>query len=96
MLKLAQAHLYNQKMSRSPVVLLDDVMGELDERRQRLIYEMVAQMQVFITLCHPSSLRLSQKGKLFRMKSGELAEEGSPPEKVENSVERVESSEAKP
>ncbi len=71
-LKLAQAHLYNQKMQRSPVVLLDDVMGELDERRQRLIYDMVADMQVFITLCHPSSLRLSQKGAVFSMKQGIL------------------------
>ncbi len=89
-LKLAQAHLYNQKMTRSPVVLLDDVMGELDERRQRLIYDMVAEMQVFITLCHPSSLRLSQKGKIFRMNAGQLAEICSPLENVENSVERVE------
>lgn len=71
-LKLAQAHLYNEKMKRSPVVLLDDVMGELDERRQRLIYDMVADMQVFITLCHPSSLRLTQKGKTFHMRSGVL------------------------
>jgi DNA replication and repair protein RecF len=91
-LKLAQAHLYNQKLSRSPVVLLDDVMGELDERRQRLIYDMVAEMQVFITLCHPSSLRLSQKGKIFRMESGHLADVDSPPENVENHVERVENS----
>lgn len=75
-LKLAQAHLYNQKMQRSPVVLLDDVMGELDERRQHLIYDMVSDMQVFITLCHPSSLRLDQKGKRFDMKSGVLTEIG--------------------
>ena len=73
-LKLAQAHLYNEKMQRSPVVLLDDVMGELDERRQRLIYDMVADMQVFITLCHPSSLRLAQKGKVFLMEQGVLRE----------------------
>ncbi len=71
-LKLAQAHLYNEKMQRSPVVLLDDVMGELDERRQRLIYDMVADMQVFITLCHPSSLRVEQKGKVFLMREGVL------------------------
>ncbi len=73
-LKLAQAHLYNEKMQRSPVVLLDDVMGELDERRQRLIYDMVADMQVFITLCHPSSLRLEKKGKVFLMEQGMLCE----------------------
>lgn len=72
-LKLAQAHLYNEKNGRSPVVLLDDVMGELDERRQRLIYDMVADMQVFITLCHPSSLRLEHRGGMtFRMHGGVL------------------------
>ena len=74
-LKLAQAYLYNEKLQRSPVVLLDDVMGELDERRQRLIYEMVEEMQVFITLCNPSSLCLNQKGKTFRMQAGILTEE---------------------
>ena len=74
-LKLAQAYLYNEKMQRSPVILLDDVMGELDERRQRLIYEMIEEMQVFITLCNPSSLCLKQKGKTFRMKAGLLTEE---------------------
>ena len=89
-LKLAQAHLYNQKMERSPVVLLDDVMGELDERRQRLIYDMVADMQVFITLCHPSSLKLDRQGKTFLMEQGELKIWNNPPENVENSVERVE------
>ena len=72
-LKLAQAHLYNQKMQRSPVVLLDDVMGELDERRQRLLYDTVADMQVFITLCHASSLRLEQTGKVFQMQDGILS-----------------------
>lgn len=73
-LKLAQAHLYDQRMQRSPVVLLDDVMGELDERRQKLIYDMVSDMQVFITLCHPSSLQIEQKGKTFHMQAGMLEE----------------------
>lgn len=89
-LRLAQAHLYNEKMSRSPVVLLDDVMGELDERRQRLIYQMVSQMQVFMTLCHPSSLRLTQRGKVFRMEAGRLSEQNIPPKIVEKPVESVE------
>ncbi|HAJ97096.1 MAG TPA: hypothetical protein DCO72_05115 [Ruminococcus sp.] len=74
-LRLAQAYLYNQKHRRSPVVLLDDVMGELDERRQKLIYNMVADMQVFVTLCHPSSLCLEQQGKVFQMEQGVLSEQ---------------------
>lgn len=73
-LRLAQAHLYNQKLKRSPVVLLDDVMGELDERRQKFLYDTVSDMQVFITLCHASSLRLEQTGKIFRMQNGNLLE----------------------
>ena len=73
-LKLAQAHLYNQKLKRSPVVLLDDVMGELDERRQKFLYDTVSDMQVFITLCHASSLRLRQKAKVFQMHNGILSE----------------------
>ncbi|MDE5792317.1 MAG: DNA replication and repair protein RecF [Oscillospiraceae bacterium] len=73
-LKLAQAHLYQQKLQRSPVVLLDDVMGELDENRQKLIYNAVSDMQVFITLCHASSLKLQKTGKCFQMQQGYLTE----------------------
>ncbi len=73
-LRLAQAHLYNQQAKRSPVVLLDDVMGELDERRQKFLYDTVSDMQVFITLCHASSLRLEQTGKIFQMHNGNLSE----------------------
>ena len=49
-------------------------MGELDEQRQRLIYEMVSDMQVFITLCHPSSLRIERRGRTYRMEAGILTE----------------------
>lgn len=73
-LKLAQAHLYRKKLQRSPVILLDDVMGELDEQRQRLIYNAVSDMQVFITLCHASSLKLTETGKIYRMQEGSLSE----------------------
>ena len=71
-LRLAQAHLYNQKLHRSPVVLLDDVMGELDERRQKFLYDTISNMQVFITLCHASSLRLDKNAKSFQMHNGNL------------------------
>ncbi len=78
-LKLAQAHLYRQKRRMSPVVLLDDVMGELDERRQQLLYSLVEDMQVFITLCNPSSLRLDRSGSVFVMENGRLRPLGGRP-----------------
>lgn len=71
-LKLAQAHLYREKLGKSPVILLDDVMGELDGQRQKLIYDAVSDMQVFITLCHASSLKLTETGRIFRMEDGIL------------------------
>ncbi|MDE5885949.1 MAG: DNA replication and repair protein RecF [Oscillospiraceae bacterium] len=71
-LKLAQAHLYREKLQKSPVILLDDVMGELDGQRQKLIYDAVSDMQVFITLCHASSLKLTETGRIFRMEDGIL------------------------
>ncbi len=46
-LKLAQAEIYSKRRKESPVVLLDDVMGELDEARQAVVSTIVQEMQVF-------------------------------------------------
>lgn len=50
-LKLAQAQAFSRAGEESPVILLDDVMGELDARRQGLVYEMIRDMQVFLSAC---------------------------------------------
>ena len=54
-------------------------MGELDERRQQLLYSLVEDMQVFITLCNPSSLRLDRQGSVFVMEQGRLRPLGGTP-----------------
>ncbi len=55
-LKLAQAAVFCDKKDETPIILLDDVMGELDEHRQNLVYDIIEDMQVFLTACHAEAL----------------------------------------
>jgi len=48
-LKLAEKDLILQEKGEMPVLLLDDVMSELDEKRRRFLYEKLNECQVFIT-----------------------------------------------
>lgn len=71
-MKLAQAEIFMEKSEDSPVIFLDDVMGELDENRQRFIFDVIRNMQVFITTCNESALLPEIKGKIFRIHEGKL------------------------
>lgn len=73
-MKLAQAEIFKKRSKDAPVVFLDDVMGELDENRQRFVFNMIRDMQVFITTCNESALLPEIKGKIFRISGGRLTE----------------------
>ena len=74
-LKLAEASLIEKATGESPVTLLDDVMSELDEGRQKFILNYLDGRQVFITCCDPSTLLRKGKGKIFEIKNGEIVSE---------------------
>ena len=74
-MKLAQAEIYMQKSKDAPVIFLDDVMGELDESRQRFVFDIIKDMQVFITTPNESALLPEIKGKILRISGGSVAEE---------------------
>ena len=74
-MKLAQAEIFKNKNKDAPVVFLDDVMGELDESRQKFVFNIIKDMQVFVTTCNESALLPEIKGKILRISSGELEEE---------------------
>ena len=57
-----------------PIVLLDDVMSELDEGRQKFILNYLDSWQVFITCCDPSTLMRSENGKVFEVIDGTVSE----------------------
>ncbi|MCD8187034.1 MAG: DNA replication and repair protein RecF [Ruminococcus sp.] len=74
-MKLAQAEIFMKKNKDAPVVFLDDVMGELDESRQRFVFEIIRDMQVFMTTCNESALLPEIKGKILRISGGRITEE---------------------
>ncbi|MBQ8514705.1 MAG: DNA replication/repair protein RecF [Ruminococcus sp.] len=71
-LKLAQAQLYSSARRESPVILLDDVMGELDKSRQEVVCTIIRDMQVFITTCHDEVLIPELCGSHILLKQGRL------------------------
>ncbi len=71
-LKLAEADLLEQETGEAPVVLLDDVLSELDEKRQSFLLNQLGHRQLFITLCDPTAvLRVKrQNHRLFCLQNG--------------------------
>ncbi|MDO5560372.1 MAG: DNA replication and repair protein RecF [Oscillospiraceae bacterium] len=70
-MKLAQAQIYMAQKDESPVILLDDVMGELDENRQKFVCSIIDGMQVFITTCNYKSI-IHECENIFEMNEGIL------------------------
>lgn len=74
-LKLAEISLMEESTGESPVVLLDDVMGELDENRRARILELIlGRCQTFVTTTHLSDIAPAalESADVFRVASGEV------------------------
>ncbi len=74
-MKLGQAEIYYKNKKEAPVILLDDVMGELDESRQKLVFDIIKNMQVFITTCNENSLAGLAEGAVFRVENGKVTKQ---------------------
>lgn len=73
-LKLGEAAVIKDFSGEQPVALLDDVMSELDEKRQDYILNHIKNWQVFITCCDPSNVRHLKSGKKFEVSQGRIIE----------------------
>lgn len=71
-MKTAVASVMKEKTGENGVIFLDDVLGELDETRQRRVLEAFAQNQVFITTTNPRILSLQGDAKIFQIKNGKI------------------------
>lgn len=69
-LKLSEARLMSEAFEEPPVVLLDDVMSELDTKRQDFLLKNTEDNQVFITCCEPIESERLKNAKLFEVKGG--------------------------
>ena len=71
-LKLAARDIFYQDTGEWPVLLLDDVLSELDARRQEFVLNRISSGQVFITCCEEEKLANLREGKAFRIRNGQL------------------------
>ena len=71
-LKLGESEIIKKLTGETPVALLDDVMSELDEKRQDYVLNHINDRQVFLTCCDPSQVLRLCGGKSFLVKGGEI------------------------
>ncbi len=70
-LKLAQRELMCRELEEEPLLLLDDVLSELDPRRQDFVLNQISGGQVFITCCEPG--RITHAGKTITIEGGKIS-----------------------
>ena len=71
-LKLAQREIFQEETGEWPVLLLDDVLSELDPKRQAFVLNRIRGGQVFITCCEEEKLEGLEGGKAFHIQNGRL------------------------
>ena len=71
-LKLAQREIFQVETGEWPVLLLDDVLSELDPKRQAFVLNRIQGGQVFITCCEEDKLDGMEGGRAFHIKGGKL------------------------
>ena len=71
-LKLAAREIFFRDTGEYPVLLLDDVLSELDPKRQEFVLNRIAGGQVFITCCEDDRLERMLRGKVLRIRDGRL------------------------
>ncbi len=69
-LKLAQREIMEEETGQWPVLLLDDVLSELDAKRQSFVLNRIKGGQVFITCCEEEKLEGLEGGRAFQVKNG--------------------------
>ncbi len=72
-LKLAEAKLLSDLTEENPIILLDDVMSELDKKRQDFLLNKISDYQVFITCCDFEENSLLREGKKFLIEEGRIS-----------------------
>lgn len=72
-LKLAHIDLYKDNLNLTPIVLLDDILSELDDTRQKNILSVLKDTQTFITCTNPSfSAHLGQEINKLHISNGSI------------------------
>jgi len=71
-LKISEASILKKTSGEQPIALLDDVMSELDSKRQKYLIKFFDGWQVFVTCCDRSHLRKISSDKTFKIVDGKI------------------------
>jgi len=71
-LKLGQREIFFQETGEYPVLLLDDVLSELDQKRQSFVLNRIQGGQILITCCEEEKLEGLEGGRTFHVQGGKL------------------------
>ena len=69
-LKLAEAEIIRKHNRENPVILLDEVLGELDAMRRDYVINRLGNAQVFITSCDYRDFEAAEKLRVYNVKDG--------------------------
>lgn len=69
-LKLAERDIFREVTGETPVLLLDDVLSELDPKRQEFVLNRISDGQVFISCCEDDRLGTLLGGKVLHVREG--------------------------
>ncbi|MDP4091923.1 MAG: DNA replication/repair protein RecF [Bacillota bacterium] len=75
--KMAEIDIMKEETGEWPVLLLDDVLSELDSKRQEYLFENITGIQVFITCTEKSffSAKASERADFFKVTKGVVIKE---------------------
>ncbi|MGI5979640.1 MAG: DNA replication/repair protein RecF [Oscillospiraceae bacterium] len=73
-LKMAEREISMQDTGECPILLLDDVLSELDARRQEYVLNRIGGGQTLITCCEDAGIRQRTGGNVFTVSAGTVRE----------------------
>lgn len=85
-LKISECEILEEAFGEVPAVLLDDVMSELDRKRQLFLMNCLDGRQIFITCCEINDIKHLSEGLIFTVKDGQITRRRTKKKKGESDV----------
>ncbi len=73
-LKLTECEIIKQSTGKTPILLLDDILSELDKKRKDFFVKNLGDMQIFITCTQKENVQNNENSKYFCIKNGKIKE----------------------
>ena len=71
-IKLAEREIFLSEMGEYPILLLDDVLAELDMKRQEFVLNRIGGGQTLITCCEDEGISSRTGGKVLFVEKGKI------------------------